>query len=67
MRRHLNRAGVGELIDGKDPFAIERPNFIRCDAAQKTQVILLDGLRPAHALKLAGGAVMIQQDRGWLG
>jgi len=59
--------GVGELIDGKDPFAIELPNFFRCDAAQKTEVILLEGLRSAHALKLAGGAVMIQEDRGWLG
>jgi hypothetical protein len=35
------------LIDGKDPFAIEFPNFFRCYSAQKTQVILLDGLRSA--------------------
>jgi hypothetical protein len=52
--------GVGELIDGKDPFAIEFPNFFRCYSAQKTQVILLDGLRSAHALKLTGGAMVIQ-------
>ena len=30
-------------------------------------MILLDGLRSAHALKLAGGAVVIQYDRGGLG
>jgi hypothetical protein len=48
------------LIDGKDPFAIEFPNFFRCYSAQKTQVILLDGLRSAHALKLTGGAMVIQ-------
>jgi hypothetical protein len=59
--------GVGELIDGKDPFAIEFPNFFRCDSAQKTEVILLDGMRSAHVLKLAGGTVVIQQDRGRLG
>ena len=59
--------GVGELMDGKDPFAIELPNFFRGYSAQKTEVILLDGLRSAHALKLAGGTVVIQQDRGRLG
>ena len=59
--------GVGELIDGKDPFVIECPNFLRCYSAQKTQVILLNGLRSALALKLAGGAVAIQYDRGRLG
>ena len=59
--------GVGELIDGKEPFAIELPNFFWGDSAQKTEVILLDGLRSAHALKLAGGAVLIQYDRGRLG
>jgi len=55
------------LIDGKDTFAIELPNFFRGYSAQKTEVILLDGLRSAHALKLAGGTVVIQQDRGRLG
>ena len=58
--------GVGELIDGKDPFAIEFPNFFWCDSAEKTEMILLYGFRSAHALKLAGGAVTIQHDRGRL-
>jgi hypothetical protein len=59
--------GVGELMDGKDTFAIELPNFFRGYSAQKTEVILLDGLRSAHALKLAGWTMVIQQDRGRLG
>jgi len=59
--------GVGELMDGKDPFAIELPNFFRGYSTQKTEVILLDGLRSAHALKWTGGAVVIQQDRWQLG
>src|SRR6266705_2013939 len=56
--------GVGELMDGKDPFAIELPNFFRGYSAQQTEVILLEGLRSAPTLKLAGGAMVIQQDRG---
>ena len=58
--------GVGELMDGKDPFAIEFPNFFWCDAAQQTEVILLYSFRSAYALKLVGGAVMVQHDRGRL-
>lgn len=58
---------LGELVDGKEPFVMELPNFLRRDPIQQTEVILLDGLRSAHALKLAGGAVAIQYDRGRLG
>ena len=58
---------VGELVDGKEPFVMELPNFLRRDPTQQAEVILLDSLRAAHALKLAGGAVAIQYDRGRLG
>ena len=57
---------VGELSEGKDPFAIEFPNFFWCDSAQKTEVILLDSFRSTYALQLAGRAVMVQHDRGRL-
>jgi len=54
-------------MDGKDTFAVQFLNFFGFYSSEKTEVILLRGLRSAHALKLAGGTVVIQHDRGLLG
>src|SRR6266568_3019540 len=58
---------IRELFDRKDPLFFIVLHIFRRDISEQTQVVLFHGPGLTQILKLAGGAMFIQNKGWWLG